>query len=75
MLTAMRYCNKAPVELSTSHSYVAHRPHLAFSSAQVKYQTEWSPSKVFFYDFWHKRISEQVFVERFFVIPLSIAAF
>ena len=38
--------------LLTCHLHVTHRLHSAFSSAQVKYDAEWSPSEVFFYDFW-----------------------
>ena len=71
----MRYFNKPPVELSTSHSDAAERPHSEFGSAQVKHQAEWSPSEVSFVTFGYKCISEQAFVERFFVTQLSIAAF
>ena len=64
MLTVMRYFNKTPVELSASHSDVAHIRNSA--ALKLKYHTEWYPSEVFFMTFGHKCISEQILVERFF---------
>ena len=75
ILTVIRYFNKPSVKLSSSHSDAVRRPHSAFGRAQVKYHAEWSPSEVFFMTFGYKCISEQVFVVRFFVTQLSIAAF
>ena len=71
----MLYFNKPPVKLSSSHSDAAQRLYSAFGTAQVKYHAEWSPLEVFFMTFGHKCISEQVFVERFFVTQLSLAGF
>ena len=75
ILTAMLYFNKSPAELLTSYSHVGHRLPLPFSSTQVEYHAEWSTTEVCFMNFGHKWISEHVFVEKLFVIQLSIASF